>query len=83
MAMVYGWAVYRRAKHPTLLAVFGSAMVFSIVHASFWPTPIPLLLLGLGLGFLAYRTQSLLPSLIVHGLFDTVACLVLLLSAAR
>jgi len=54
-------------------------MVFAVLHSQVWPTPIPLFFLGIGLGYLAYRTQSLLPGIIVHGLFNTVTCVGLVL----
>jgi membrane protease YdiL (CAAX protease family) len=57
-------------------AIFGSAMVFAIRHFT-WPGVIPLFLLGLILGWLAYRTQSLVPSITLHSLFNLVAFLVL------
>ncbi len=60
-----------------LLAIWGSAMLFALGHVEKWPTPIPLFVLGLGLGWLAYRTQSLLAPIVVHGLFNAVACFVL------
>ncbi len=61
-----------------ILAIFGSAIVFAAAHSWVWPSPIPLLLLGICLGALAYRTQSLLPSMVLHGLFNMVACVELL-----
>jgi membrane protease YdiL (CAAX protease family) len=68
----------RRAN--MLAAIYGSAMLFAVFHSSVWPTPIPLFVLGLGLGWLAFRTQSLVSSITVHVLFNTVACLVLAIS---
>ena len=63
-----------------LTSIYGSAMLFAVFHSSVWPTPIPLFVLGLGLGWLAYRTHSLVGSITVHVLFNSVACLVLGLS---
>jgi membrane protease YdiL (CAAX protease family) len=51
-------------------------MLFAASH-NVWPTPVPLLLLGLGLGWLASRTQSLVGPIVCHALFNGVACLVL------
>jgi membrane protease YdiL (CAAX protease family) len=62
-----------------LRMIYGTAAVFGMAHANVWPTPIPLFILGLGLGFLAYRTQSLVASFTLHCLFNGVACVVLLL----
>jgi membrane protease YdiL (CAAX protease family) len=66
-------------KKNAILSIFGSAMMFAAFH-DVWPTPVPLLLLGIGLGFLAFRTQSLLPGIVLHGLFNAVASLALFLN---
>ena len=60
------------------LSVLGSAMFFAIFHSSVWPTPIALFGLGLVLGWLAYRTQSLVGAIVLHAFFNVVAFLVLL-----
>ena len=62
------------------LGILGSAILFGMVHGRVWPTPIPLLFLGLGLGWLANRTQSLVGPIVCHGLFNAVACVELLAS---
>ena len=80
LAAVYGFTIYRYNKSHPIVIVFGSAMVFAAFHSNYWPTPIPLFALGIGLGYLAYRTQNLLAGFIVHSLFNTVACLALVLS---
>jgi membrane protease YdiL (CAAX protease family) len=61
-------------------AIVGSAMFFAILHGA-WPHPIPLFALGLVLGWLAYRTQSLLPSIVTHALFNLVSFVTLVLIA--
>ncbi|MCI0379340.1 MAG: CPBP family intramembrane metalloprotease [Gemmataceae bacterium] len=61
------------------LAILGSAALFGMVHRGDWPSQIPLVLLGFVLGWLAYRTQSLVGAIVLHCLFNTVACTVLLL----
>lgn len=50
--------------------IYGVALLFAAAHSSVWPSPIPLFVLGLGLGCLAYRTQSLTGSIVVHTLFN-------------
>jgi membrane protease YdiL (CAAX protease family) len=60
-------------------AVYGTAALWSAIHP--WPTPFALFPLGLALGWLAYRTRSLLGPLAVHVGFNLVACLVTVLSA--
>jgi membrane protease YdiL (CAAX protease family) len=65
----------------TVRAIFGTALFFAMWHSSAWPSPIPLFFLALGLGWLVYRTQSLVPSMVLHGLFNSVACVVLLVGS--
>jgi membrane protease YdiL (CAAX protease family) len=59
--------------------IFATALIFGMVHSPIWPTPIPLFVLGLAMGFLAYRTQTLLAPILLHTLFNAVACLTLIL----
>jgi membrane protease YdiL (CAAX protease family) len=54
-------------------------LLFASFHAQVWPSPIPLFFLGLGLGWLSYRTQSLIGPIVAHALFNAVACIVLAL----
>jgi membrane protease YdiL (CAAX protease family) len=59
-------------------SILVSSILFAAVHVTVWPTPIPLFLLGLCLGYLAFRTQSLVAPVILHALFNAVACLTVL-----
>jgi membrane protease YdiL (CAAX protease family) len=59
-------------------SIVGSAMFFALVHGA-WPTPIALFFLGLALGWLTYRTQSLVPAIVVHGLFNLVSFVALVI----
>ena len=59
------------------LAICGSAMMWAVFHGA-WPSPIALFGLGLGIGYLAHRTQSLIGCIVLHSLVNTVACLVLI-----
>jgi membrane protease YdiL (CAAX protease family) len=61
------------ASPQAVQAWFASALLFASVHASVWPSPIPLFVLGLGLGWLAIRTRSIVPCIIAHALFNGVA----------
>jgi membrane protease YdiL (CAAX protease family) len=58
-------------------AVFGTALFFAAVHSFAWPTPVALFILGLGLGWLAVRTRSLIAPVVVHSLFNGVSYLLL------
>jgi membrane protease YdiL (CAAX protease family) len=63
-----------------LLALYGNGLLFAALHGSIWPTPIPLFVLGVGLAWLAHRTQSLVGPLVAHALFNGVATLDMFLS---
>lgn len=67
-----------RRKRLTLGAIYASAALFAAVHSTVWPTPIPLFVLGLGLGYLAVRTRGVLVPAVVHGLFNAVSALFVL-----
>ncbi len=59
-------------------AVFATALLFGAVHSFAWPTPIALFVLGLGLGYLTVRTQSLVAAILLHSLFNGVSFVLLL-----
>ncbi len=67
----------RRAR-----AVYATAALFAVVHSSVWPNPIPLFALGLGLGWLAVRTNGILVPVLVHGLFNAVSVVFVLRSSS-
>jgi membrane protease YdiL (CAAX protease family) len=72
--------VWWRSRTPVGPAVFGAAVLFAAFHSSVWPSPVPLLLLALGLGYLAYRAQSLAAPILIHALFNGVNCVLILLT---
>jgi membrane protease YdiL (CAAX protease family) len=53
--------------------MYAVAVLFAFVHSAAWPSPVPLLLLGLGLGWLA-RGGGLLGPILLHALFNAIAC---------
>jgi membrane protease YdiL (CAAX protease family) len=59
--------------------VYASSLLFAASHSSVWPSPVALFLLGIGLGFLAYRTRSLVGPITAHALFNSIGCLAMLL----
>lgn len=78
LVMVPGYLwVCRGGRSAAAGAIYGTAMLFALSHAFAWPTPIPLFVLGMGVGFLAYRRQSLLGPIVLHALFNAVACVLL------
>jgi membrane protease YdiL (CAAX protease family) len=68
-------------KRQTVGAIVSSAMLFGAVHSTAWPSPIPLFVLGLGLGWLAARTRSILAPIVVHGLFNAISVVIVLRSS--
>jgi membrane protease YdiL (CAAX protease family) len=75
------WAAWRWLPYPgAARTIYGTALLFGAAHSQVWPSPIPLFLLGLALGWLAYRTQSLIGPLVAHALVNGVACLTMVLA---
>lgn len=72
-----------RGRTPVGAAIFGTSLLFACVHASVWPTPIPLFVLALGLGMLAHRSQSLVGPIVLHALFNGISCVQLLLEKSN
>ena len=62
-------------------AICGTSLIFAASHSIAWPQPIPLFVLSLGLGFLAYRTRSLVAPIVLHALFNGIATVMLILSS--
>lgn len=56
-------------------AIWSTSALFAAVHSAVWPSPIPLFVLALGLGYLTARTRSWLPAAVAHGLFNLVSTL--------
>jgi membrane protease YdiL (CAAX protease family) len=74
------WRRPQRGQFP-FQAIYSTALLFAVSHI--WPTPVPLFLLALALGYLAYRTQSLVTPIVCHALFNSVACATMVLSYAE
>lgn len=60
-------------------AILLSSAVFAVLHVDAWPAPIPLFVLALFLGYLTYRTSSLVAPIVLHATFNGVSMLVLVL----
>lgn len=58
--------------------VVASAAIFAALHSSVWPSPVPLFVFALGLGWLALATRGILASVVVHGLFNLISVLYVL-----
>ncbi len=72
--------VWWRSRTPAGPAIFGTAVLFAAFHSGVWPSPVPLLLLALGLGFLAYRARSLAAPMLIHALFNGFNCVLILVT---
>jgi membrane protease YdiL (CAAX protease family) len=71
--------VWLARRTPAAAAVYGTSLFFAAVHSFAWPSPVALFVLALGLGWLAQRTGSLVGPMVLHGLFNAVSCVELLL----
>jgi membrane protease YdiL (CAAX protease family) len=60
-------------------AIVASSALFAAFHAGVWPSPVPLVVLAMGLGYLYLRTRSLVGPIVVHGLFNAVSATYLLI----
>jgi membrane protease YdiL (CAAX protease family) len=65
--------VWWRSRTPLVPALLATAILFGWIHARVWPSPVALTLFGLGLGYLAYRTQSLVGPIVLHAVFNAAA----------
>ncbi|HQR08832.1 MAG TPA: CPBP family intramembrane metalloprotease [Gemmatales bacterium] len=59
--------------------IYATSLVFATLHMAAWPQPIPIFLFSLGVGFLAYRTRSLVGPITVHLLFNLTTMIMLVL----
>jgi membrane protease YdiL (CAAX protease family) len=64
------------------VAIYVSATLFALLHSHVWPSPIPLWLLGMGLGWLAVWTRGITSAVFMHAMFNLVSTLYLLLFPA-
>lgn len=65
-------------RRRAVLGLFATAVLFANVHSAVWPTPIALFPLGLCLCWLQLRTQRVLAAVVMHALFNAVACVEML-----
>ena len=72
----------RRSRNSAAPAIFGTSLLFAMVHVAVWPSPVALFILALGLGTLKERTHSLVGPITLHSLFNAVSCALLFFGAA-
>jgi membrane protease YdiL (CAAX protease family) len=70
-------------RSPVPAGVFAAAVLFGWFHVRFWPSPVPLTLLGVGLGWLTYRTRSLAGPVVMHATFNAIAVAMLLFGGSK
>jgi len=75
LLLPYSQGLQRRLgfSYQALRGWFATSILFAAIHSSVWPSPVPLLALALGMGWLTIRTRSIIPAIIVHMLFNGVA----------
>jgi membrane protease YdiL (CAAX protease family) len=61
-------------------AIYAASLLFAAAHSFAWPTPISLFILALGLGYLVYRMQSIVVSITLHALFNSISVVALLVA---
>jgi membrane protease YdiL (CAAX protease family) len=72
--LAFEWLTRRCLPRPgAARGIFAVALLFAMLHSPIWPSPVPIFLLGLALGILAYRTQSLTGCVLAHTLFNAVS----------
>jgi hypothetical protein len=59
-------------------AIYATSVLFAAAHTFAWPTPVSLFVLALGLGYLTYRTRSIIGSILLHALFNSISVVILL-----
>jgi membrane protease YdiL (CAAX protease family) len=67
--------------HSSHLAIFFTSLAFAAMHAPQWPAPIAIFLLAMALGTVYQRTGSLIAAVTMHGTFNGISTVLLLLAA--
>jgi membrane protease YdiL (CAAX protease family) len=57
----------------TVVSIYATAALFAAAHSRVWPSPVPLFVLGIALGYLATRTNRIAACVVLHGLFNAVS----------
>lgn len=81
MGGVYA-ALIRAGRSQDVAGLFATAVLFAWVHVSVWPSPVALVWLAVGLGWLAWRGRSLVGCMVLHAVFNAVACAMLVAQAS-
>jgi membrane protease YdiL (CAAX protease family) len=76
------WLTGRAASAAGGLAITGSAFAFALAHLGQGLAWVPLVVLGVVLGWLARQTGSIVPGILAHALFNAVSVVLVLLQPA-
>lgn len=79
--ILLGWLDNQLPSRDSALAILISATAFALAHQGQGLAYLPLLPLGLVLGFIAQRTGSIIPCMLLHSLFNAVSVGMLLADA--
>lgn len=71
-----------RSTRPAMMAVTSASFLFALLHFEQMPAPFAIFALSLALGFLYEWTGSLVPSVVVHALFNGFNTTLLMLALA-
>jgi membrane protease YdiL (CAAX protease family) len=71
------WLAARHRRPQVSRAILGTSALWAVLHSDSWPDPVALFVLGLGIGWLADRTRSLTGPIVLHSLFNSVACVMM------
>lgn len=77
--ILLGWLDARFPSHGGRIAIGASAILFGLSHWGQGLAWVPLVGLGVVLGELAYRRGSLMAAILLHGLFNAVSVMILLM----
>ncbi len=81
LVLIGVYAVLHRRGRVAQAGLLATAVLFAWVHVRVWPSPVALVWLALGLGWLRWRGQSVLGCIVLHAVFNAIACVALVVSS--
>ncbi|VTS01870.1 CPBP family intramembrane glutamic endopeptidase [Tuwongella immobilis] len=80
LILLMPWYLRIRRRHDVqTAAIWASSALFAALHASVWPSPIPLFVLAMVLGRVTLASGSLLPPILIHAMFNSVSIVQILI----
>lgn len=70
-------------KNRAIAAIASTALLFGMIHAFAWPSPVGLTLLGTGMGLAYAKTRNIITPIFIHIGFNSIAFGVLLFQSIR